>query len=189
MDFLKLSADKVLKIHLLEKEILTGSTLKNHRREIDTFVNILTKTLTNVRVTSLISNGASENFGMIAKSIRLIFVGFDDETNYPDCYLQYTALDDSIHFSGFDYSSGLSLRKECTTIQETKSIGYFCTGINGIFTSQVTNDRISALAQSFAEKGFKVTVGIVNNKGETPRYLVPYMCAKRCLITLDNPSF
>lgn len=99
MDFLKLSADKVLKIHLLEKEILTGSTLKNHRREIDTFVNILTKTLTNVRVTSLISNGASENFGMIAKSIRLIFVGFDDETNYPDCYLQYTALDDSIHFS------------------------------------------------------------------------------------------
>ena len=26
MDFLKLSADKVLKIHLLEKEILTGST-------------------------------------------------------------------------------------------------------------------------------------------------------------------
>lgn len=67
MDFLKLSADKVLKIHLLEKEFLTSSPLKNHRREIDTFVNILTKTLTNVRVTSLISNGASENFGMIAK--------------------------------------------------------------------------------------------------------------------------
>ena len=70
-----------------------------------------------------------------------------------------------------------------------KKYRLFLHGINGIFTSHVTNDRISALAQSFAEKGFKVTVGIVNNKGETPRYLVPYMCAKRCLITLDNPSF
>ncbi len=89
-----------------------------------------------------------------------------------------------LHWTTQSISPVLTIQVDCHFVKNAppsrkqKVSAIFCTGINGIFTSQVTNDRISALAQSFAEKGFKVTVGIVNNKGETPRYLVPYMCAK-----------